>query len=362
MQYNNLANKWRPKNFDEIYGQNEALFFLKESIIKKNIHHSYLITGSHGIGKTSIARIFSKCINCYEGITILPCENCKSCIEINNGKNIDVVELDAASKTKVEDIRDIIDSSKYTPNHSRNKIYIIDEAHMLSINSFNALLKTLEEPTINTKFILVTTNHNKLPLTIKSRCIQIELKKIPKKEIIDRIKIICKFENIKYNEKSLQSIINFSDGSIRDSINILEKFISQNEKIINDEKIKKILGLTNRNYILRLLQLITKNKNKEIIYTINELNKTNIDFEKIVTQLQITIRKIIIIKILKKRTKIKKLYKIIKNTSIKKLKYYYKKTLLGNLYIKNSPNQKIGFELLIINMTKKWNNKNKRIS
>ena len=181
MNHNDLANKWRPQNFKDLYGQNRALYFLKKSIIKKNIHHSYLISGSHGIGKTSIARIFAKCINCKKGISLNPCEKCISCIEINNGKNIDVIEIDAASKTKIEDIREIINSTKYMPHYSTNKIYIIDEVHMLSINSFNALLKTLEEPPENTKFILITTDINKIPATITSRCIQIELRKISKK-------------------------------------------------------------------------------------------------------------------------------------------------------------------------------------
>lgn len=353
MVYNILANKWRPKNFIEICGQSEPIFFLKESIIKKNIHHSYLITGNHGIGKTSIARIFAKCINCHKEINIIPCEKCDSCIEINNGKNIDVIELDAASKTKVEDIRDIIESSKYTTTHSRHKIYIIDEAQMLSINSFNALLKTLEEPTKNTKFILVTTNPNKIPLTIKSRCINIELQNISKKDIINRIKFICEHENIKYDKKSLYSIINFSDGSLRDILNIIEKFISQNNTIINSKNIKKILGISNEYNISKLLSLINKNKNKKIIHIINKLYKENISFEKVLKQLQILINKIIIFKLTHAKTHSKKTSKLIKNINIKKLKYFYKKTLLGNLYLNNSPNKKIGFELLIISMTKK---------
>ncbi len=336
MNHNDLANKWRPQNFKDLYGQNRALYFLKKSIIKKNIHHSYLISGSHGIGKTSIARIFAKCINCKKGISLNPCEKCISCIEINNGKNIDVIEIDAASKTKIEDIREIINSTKYMPHYSTNKIYIIDEVHMLSINSFNALLKTLEEPPENTKFILITTDINKIPATITSRCIQIELRKISKKNLIKRIKYICKNEDLKYEEKALHSIINFSDESIRDCINIIEKFVSQNKKNINENTVKKILGINSKFNITSIIKLIEQKNYRKILKITNKLNKENMDFEKIIKQIQIILRKKIIKKILKKKPNIKKLQKI------------YKNMLMNKLYLQNSPNKKIGFEMLIL--------------
>ncbi len=350
MEYQILANKWRPKSFNDVVGQNLTIDILKKIIENKKIHNSFLIIGSHGTGKTTIARILAKCLNCNKGITINPCNECQSCINIDKSNDLDVIEIDAASKTKVEDIREIINSSKYTTNYSKYKIYIIDEVHMLSLNSFNALLKTLEEPNKNVKFILITTNIEKIPLTITSRCLQFQLEKINKNDESNKIIEILNKENIKYEKNAINIITTFSQGSLRDTINTLEKIIiKSNNLIINKKIIEKTLGIISNKDLISILYYIKEKKRKKLLKIIDKIYNKNIDFNKILIQLKLIINKIIIIKFDNKiHIENRKIKEITEKISIKTFQKYYKILLEGEFYIKNSPNPKIGFEMIIL--------------
>ena len=202
MGYKALARKWRPKNFDEVMGQNETVAVLKNALVSERVHHAYLFTGTRGVGKTTMARIFAKALNCEKGVTPEPCGKCFSCQGIDNNNMVDLIEVDAASRTKVEETRELLDNVQYAPTQGRFKIYLIDEIHMFSKHSFNALLKTLEEPPGHVKFLLATTDHEKIPATVLSRCLKLNLKKISNKSLIDYIEQVLKGEGVSSSKRS----------------------------------------------------------------------------------------------------------------------------------------------------------------
>ncbi|MDY6863423.1 MAG: DNA polymerase III subunit gamma/tau, partial [Thermodesulfobacteriota bacterium] len=222
MSYLVLARKWRPRNFDEVIGQEHVVRTLKNAIVAGRIAHAFLFTGSKGVGKTSVARILAKALNCESGPTVNPCSQCAGCKEITNGNSIDVLEIDGATHTKVDEVREIIENIKYRPSGSRFKIYIIDEVHMLSGSAFNALLKTLEEPPEHVIFIFATTEAHKIPETVLSRCQRFDFRRISYKEILSHLISLTKKEEIKISEKGLNIIIQEAEGSLRDAQSLLD--------------------------------------------------------------------------------------------------------------------------------------------
>src|SRR5476651_1544140 len=216
MSYQVLARKWRPRSFREMVGQTHVLKALINALDSQRLHHAYLFTGTRGVGKTTIARIIAKCLNCETGITSTPCGTCSVCREIDEGRFVDLIEIDAASRTKVEDTRELLDNVQYAPSRGRFKVYLIDEVHMLSSHSFNALLKTLEEPPPYVKFILATTDPQKLPVTILSRCLQFHLKRLPVSLITERMRHILEAEGIEFEPAGVRLVAQAADGSVRD--------------------------------------------------------------------------------------------------------------------------------------------------
>src|SRR5210317_1333471 len=218
MSYQVLARKWRPKSFREMVGQEHVLQALINGLDHDRLHHAYLFTGTRGVGKTTIARIFAKCLNCESGVSSEPCGTCHSCMEINENRFIDLIGVDAASRTKVEDTRELLENVQYAPTKGRYKVYLIDEVHMLSNSSFNALLKTLEEPPPHVKFLLATTDPQKLPATVLSRCLQFNLKKLPMADISASLASILDQESIEYDEPAIRLIARGAEGSMRDAL------------------------------------------------------------------------------------------------------------------------------------------------
>ncbi len=258
MSYQVLARKWRPKNFEELMGQEHVVTVLVNALTQQRLHHAYLFTGTRGVGKTTIARIFAKSLNCETGITAKPCGQCDTCLEIDQGRFVDLLEIDAASKTKVDDTREILDNVQYAPTRGRYKVYLIDEVHMLSRHSFNALLKTLEEPPEHVKFILATTDPQKLPITVLSRCLQFHLKALTVKQIETKLTDILAQEKVTHSDGTLTLLAKAARGSMRDSLSLTDQAIAQGQGNITLANIQQMLGGIDQNWVYKIVIALLK--------------------------------------------------------------------------------------------------------
>ncbi|WP_343126469.1 DNA polymerase III subunit gamma/tau [Buchnera aphidicola] len=358
MQYNILTNKWRPQIFDEVIGQKYILKILKNSIDTGKIHHAWLFTGIRGIGKTTLARILAKSLSCIKKITSTPCRICNHCISIEQGKFLDFIELDAASRTRIEDIKIILDSIHYKPIKGRFKIYLIDEIHMLSKHSFNALLKTLEEPPQHVKFILATTEIEKLPYTIRSRCLQLHLQPITEKNIYNLIKKILKKEKINVESEAIELLSQNSSGSIRDAINMTELILSSSQKSkITYTYVTKLLGICDSKNIIKIIQYILKKDLKNIFKLLDLIENLGFSLENLLIKIiqffhYISLLQTTSLNIYKKFKKsfqnIEKIHILSKKISFKKIQKYYKILILGRKNLKYAPNIRIGIEIIFL--------------
>jgi DNA polymerase-3 subunit gamma/tau len=242
MSYQVLARKWRPRNFSEMVGQEHVLRALINALDNNRLHHAYLFTGTRGVGKTTIARILAKCLNCDTGISSKPCGTCSACVSIAENRFVDLIEVDAASRTKVEDTRELLDNVQYAPTAGRFKVYLIDEVHMLSGHSFNALLKTLEEPPPHVKFLLATTDPQKLPVTILSRCLQFNLKHLSPERIVEHLQFVLGEEKVPCEEAGLWALARSADGSMRDALSLTDQAIAHGGGKITEAEVYDMLG------------------------------------------------------------------------------------------------------------------------
>lgn len=285
MGYTVLARKWRPKNFGELVGQQHVMQALANALDQNRLHHAYLFTGTRGVGKTTIARIFAKALNCEQGITSKPCGVCENCRAIDEGKFIDLIEVDAASKTKVDDTREILDNVQFAATQGRFKVYLIDEVHMLSKSSFNALLKTLEEPPEHVKFILATTDPHKLPITVLSRCLQFNLMRLTELQIQNHLANVLTQEAIPFEVPALSLIAKSADGSVRDALSLLDQAIAYGAGQIAFTPIQTMLGLVDQQFTYRVLQALATNDSAEVKTLIGELSAMGVDYQALLSQL-----------------------------------------------------------------------------
>ncbi|NBS25410.1 MAG: DNA polymerase III subunit gamma/tau [Gammaproteobacteria bacterium] len=286
MTYQVLARKWRPRNFREMAGQGHVLKTLINSLDNDRLHHAYLFTGTRGVGKTTIARILARCLNCETGVTSEPCGECSACTEIDEGRFIDLIEVDAASRTKVEDTRELLDNVQYSPTRGRYKVYLIDEVHMLSGHSFNALLKTLEEPPPHVKFLLATTDPQKLPITVLSRCLQFNLKNISPERLVEHIKHILDEEKIPYEEPALWQLGRAAQGSVRDCLTLLDQAIGYCEGNITDAEVSTFLGAIDQGVIHNLVDALVAEDAAAMLEIIESVADYAPDFAAVLTDLQ----------------------------------------------------------------------------
>src|ERR1700744_5492571 len=256
MSYIVLARKWRPKRFQEMVGQEHVLKALANSLDSGKIHHAFLFTGTRGVGKTTVARILAKSLNCETGVSSYPCGKCAACREIDEGRFVDLIEVDAAARTKVDDTRELLDNVQYAPTRGRYKVYLIDEGHMLSTNSFNALLKTLEEPPPRVKFLLATTDPQKLPPTVLSRCLQFNLKRLPVALIAGRLQQVLELEGIAFEAAGLRLLAQAADGSMRDGLSLLDQVIAFGGGTVAEAQVRDMLGTVARDHVVKLAQLM----------------------------------------------------------------------------------------------------------
>ncbi|CAL4324217.1 DNA polymerase III subunit tau, partial [isoform gamma] [Buchnera aphidicola (Thelaxes suberi)] len=365
MVYQILAQKWRPQSFKEIIGQNFATVALKNSFILNKVHQSWIFHGTRGIGKTSIARILSKALNCIQLIQGEPCQYCLNCKEIKKGNFVDLIEIDAASKTKVEDIKEILENIQYAPIKGLFKIYLIDEVHMLSKHSFHALLKILEEPPHHIKFILATTDIAKVPNTIISRCLCFSLKKLTNNEIYVHLKHILKKEKIEFETKSIQIIANQSNGSIRDALNILEQAIALGNGVVSSKQVINMFGLIKKEIIFFITKTLILQDYQSLLNFLYNKKNSEINWKNLLIEIMRLLHYMILIKCNvedqnKNNTFInKKIEKEVLNLAnhchINKIQLYYRVLIVGLKEIHNAPNLKIGAEMTffrIINIEK----------
>jgi DNA polymerase-3 subunit gamma/tau len=296
MAYIVLARKWRPQTFEDLIGQEAIARILKNAVANNHLAHAYIFSGPRGVGKTTTARILSKALNCEKGPTPEPCGKCPFCLDIAEGTSMDVLEIDGASNTGVDNIRDLRERIRYAPSSGRYKVYIIDEAHMLSTSAFNALLKTLEEPPPHVIFILATTEPRKIPSTVLSRCQHLPFRRIPRQKIKERLKYICNYDEIKFTESALDLIARAGDGSMRDALTILDQISSFSEDVTVTE-IQDLLGFTSTEILSSLTEAVLKGNNKSIITILSELADTGTDMKILIKDLLQFIRNLLIAKI-----------------------------------------------------------------
>ncbi|WP_432472659.1 DNA polymerase III subunit gamma/tau [Amphritea sp. HPY] len=278
MSYQVLARKWRPARFQEMVGQEHVLKALVNALDDDRLHHAYLFTGTRGVGKTSIARLFAKSLNCETGVSSTPCGECSACREISEGRFVDLIEVDAASRTKVEDTRELLENVQYAPTHGRFKVYLIDEVHMLSTHSFNALLKTLEEPPPHVKFLLATTDPQKLPVTILSRCLQFNLKNMIPERIVDHLSHVLAAENISFEEPALWLLARSADGSMRDALSLTDQAIAFGAGEINEADVRAMLGTIDSRLVYRLVECLSQHDARTLLSAVEDLSRFSPDY------------------------------------------------------------------------------------
>ncbi|EPE37814.1 DNA polymerase III subunit tau [Candidatus Photodesmus katoptron] len=355
MSYLALARKWRPRKFKQVVGQKHVMIALENSLSKDRLHHSYLFSGTRGIGKTTIARLFAKGLNCEVGLTALPCGVCSTCKEIDEGRFVDLLEIDAASRTKVEDIRDLLDNVQYKPARSRFKVYIIDEVHMLSRHSFNAFLKTLEEPPGYVKFLLATTDSSKLPITVLSRCLHFHLKPISVDNLYSQLNYILSREHITYENQALDMIAHAADGSMRDALSLTDQAIVLSNGQINSETVTNMLGILDASKAISLLEALSANESKILIKNICSLDKTGIQWDALLKQLASQLHRIAMYQALpstlnRTQKDSKRIILLGKSLSPQTVQLYYQIVIKGREDLPYSPTERIGLEMVLLRM------------
>jgi len=349
--YQVLARKYRPHLFEEMAGQSHTIKTLVNALNSNNLHHGFIFTGTRGVGKTTIARIFAKSINCEKGVSANPCSKCETCIEIDKGQSVDLIELDAASHTGVDHMREILENAQYMPTKDRFKVYLIDEVHMLSKSSFNALLKTLEEPPSHIKFLLATTDPQKLPITVLSRCLQFNLNKLTQDEILAQLKFIMDSENLKFEESALFKIAAFGNGSMRDALSLLDQSISFGNGSVMEKDIKAMLGLVHQDDIVKLAGLIIERNADKVISFVNELAHRGENLSNVLKDLTSLIHQISIAQMLPQNIQSSvEITTLAEKISLQDLQLFYQIAINSQKDLGYAPSEQIGLEMTLLRM------------
>ena len=351
MSYQVLARKWRPQNFTEMVGQEHVLRALINALDSDRLHHAYLFTGTRGVGKTTIARILAKCLNCETGVTSEPCGKCNACLEIAGGNFVDLIEVDAASRTKVEDTRELLDNVQYAPTRGRFKVYLIDEVHMLTGHSFNALLKTLEEPPPHVKFLFATTDPQKLPVTILSRCLQFNLKRMPVDMIAGHLDTILQEEKIPFDKPSLRLIARAADGSMRDALSLLDQSIAFGDNVLNETDVREMLGTISHEPLLALLKAGSEGNGEAILQQVEDLSGVTPDFEAAADAMIALLHQLAVQQVVPEAQQDdENITRLAQKLTKEDVQLYYQIALQGRRDIPLSPDPRSGFEMLLLRM------------
>ncbi|MCL4126655.1 UNVERIFIED_CONTAM: hypothetical protein GTU68_058545 [Idotea baltica] len=355
MSYQALARKWRPRLFNEMVGQGHVLQALISALDTNRVHHAYLFTGTRGVGKTTIARIIAKSLNCEQGISATPCGQCSICQEIDGGRFIDLIEVDAASRTKVEDTRELLENIQYAPSQGRFKVYLIDEIHMLSTHSFNALLKTLEEPPEHTKFLFATTDPHKLPATILSRCLQFSLKRISIEKIAQHLAHVLTCEGIPFDEGALTLLGRSAEGSMRDALSLTDQAIAFGRGSVVSQDVRSMLGSLDNNQVCELLQALLVGSIKQVFAVIEHLHEQSPDWDVVLSEMLDVLHQLAIVQLIPSAasdalSENKKLLQIAQKLPPEDIQFYYQVGLIGRRDLPLAPTAKQGFEMILLRM------------
>lgn len=355
MSYQVLARKWRPRNFRELVGQEHVQRALVNALDNDRLHHAFLFTGTRGVGKTTIARILAKSLNCETGVTSTPCGQCSACVEINEGRFVDLIEVDAASRTKVEDTRELLENVQYAPTRGRYKVYLIDEVHMLSTHSFNALLKTLEEPPLHVKFLLATTDPQKLPVTILSRCLQFNLKRLPVEQIQAHLQHILSEENITTEAQALTQIAKAADGSMRDALSLLDQAIAYGGGGVLSEEVRAMLGTIEHHHILDMLRFLASGDTDGVLQKSQILAEHAFDFAAVLDELITHLHYLALAKAAPQAldntlTDVAEIGKIAASLSPEDIQLFYQMALIGRRDLPLAPDPRVGFNMVLLRM------------
>ncbi len=355
MSYQVLARKWRPRLFREMVGQEHVLKALINALDHNRLHHAYLFTGTRGVGKTTIARILAKCLNCETGVSSEPCDQCSSCTEINEGRFVDLIEVDAASRTKVEDTRDLLENVQYAPTRGRYKVYLIDEVHMLSNSSFNALLKTLEEPPPHVKFLLATTDPQKLPVTVLSRCLQFSLKNMSAERIVGHLQHVLEKEMVPHEEAGLWQLGRAADGSMRDALSLTDQSIAFGNGKITEADVRTMLGTIDQSLVYHVLKGLMAEDGSAILSAIAQLAEHSPDYMGVMAELIAVLHRIAIAQVLPEAIDNssgdrQQIYDFAQAMASEDVQLYYQTALLGRRDLPLSPDPRSGFEMVMLRM------------
>lgn len=355
MAYQVLARKWRPRNFHEVMGQQHVLQALSNALDQGRLHHAYLFSGTRGVGKTTIARILAKCLNCETGVTSRPCGVCSACQEIDQGNFVDLLEIDAASRTKVEDTRDLLDNVQYKPARGRYKIYLIDEVHMLSRHSFNALLKTLEEPPEHVKFLLATTDPQKLPITILSRCLQFHLKALTPEQIVSQLEKVLQAESLSADDHALSMLAKAAKGSMRDALSLTDQAIAYGNGALLPQIIQQMLGTMDQQQYYQLIQRLAARDASLLMQQIAAFCELVPDFDQVFSELAACFHKIAVCQLLGQANAsssddITLIQELAETLQPAEIQLFYQITLQGRKELPLSPDGKTALEMSFLRM------------
>ncbi|MBL5903669.1 DNA polymerase III subunit gamma/tau [Serratia fonticola] len=354
MSYQVLARKWRPQTFAEVVGQEHVLTALANGLSLGRIHHAYLFSGTRGVGKTTIARLLAKGLNCETGITATPCGQCDNCREIEQGRFVDLIEIDAASRTKVEDTRDLLDNVQYAPARGRFKVYLIDEVHMLSRHSFNALLKTLEEPPAHVKFLLATTDPQKLPVTILSRCLQFHLKAMDVEQIRTQLETVLLAEHITSDARALQLLARAADGSMRDALSLTDQAIAMGQGQVTTDTVSQMLGTLDDEQPLAILEALVSADGEKVMAQVAQAASRGVDWENLLVETLALLHRIAMVQLLPAvldnhyaaiEQRLRELARTLPPTDVQ---LYYQTLLVGRKELAYAPDRRMGVEMTLL--------------
>ena len=355
MSYHVLARKWRPGNFSELVGQEHVVAAISNALDNNRLHHAYLFTGTRGVGKTTIARIFSKSLNCEQGMSSTPCGKCGTCLEIESGNFVDLLEIDAASRTKVEDTRELLDNVQYKPTRGEYKVYLIDEVHMLSKHSFNALLKTLEEPPPHVKFLLATTDPQKLPITILSRCLQFNLKALSRTQISEQLSHILGKEDIPFEDGAVAQLARAAQGSMRDALSLTDQAIAQGNGQVGTQVVTDMLGLMDKGQILKLVHAVLNKESAMVMEQVESLSYQAPDYTQVISEIMSLLHQVALTQFVPEACKLetvsaRAIYQLAKSVSAEQVQLLYQIALQGKKDLPYAADGRTGLEMTLLRM------------